>query len=235
MNLESVPPKKSSAVPAKDDFSMEEFEFKPLTSGLGFHQPKATDIKPVFTDKIIQSTSTLNHSHQQNQKEMNVYQNDLSLFYGQQQIVPEAMPIEEVRIEKTYRVASGTQRVSAYLLDMIFLFGIVGIMLTIMARTISMDIFEVWETYPSDVTPLVLTIFCGFYLLYFSIFDKTPQCSVGKSIMGIRVVDQNNKGLSFSSLAIRSLITLMNFVSLGLFSYFDLQNKVTHSKVIRID
>jgi uncharacterized RDD family membrane protein YckC len=107
--------------------------------------------------------------------------------------------------------------------------------LTVMARTISMDLMDVWAQYPNEITPLVLTLFCGFYLIYFSIFEKASQSTLGKNIFSIRVVGINNRPLSMMALVVRSTVSLLNFVSLGLFSWFDLQNKVTSSKVIRID
>src|SRR5687768_16467855 len=101
-----------------------------------------------------------------------------------------------------------------------------------MARTISMDLIDVWSQYPSEISPLVMTLFCGFYLIYFSIFEKASQSTLGKNLFGIRVTGMNDKSLSLVSLIVRSTVSLLNFVSLGLFSYFDLQNKVTNSKVI---
>lgn len=238
MNLESQPSKKSKPAVPQDDLSMEDFDFKPITSGLGFHQPKVADVKPVFTDKTIPSSAPIMQNHPLNTvKEMNVYQNDLSLFYGQTNTTNTAAErtVPEISEEKYYRLASASQRITAYFLDLLFLTGVVGIMLTVMARTISMDLLEVWQAYPNEITPLVITIFCGFYFIYFSIFEKAPHASVGKNMLGLRVVDANDKGLSFATLLLRTFVTLVNFVSLGLFSYFDLQNKITHSKVIRID
>lgn len=233
MNLESTQPPKPTPVPA-DELLMDDFDFKPITSGLGFHQPKPTEIKPAMPERVIQAppitpmTST--------KKEMSVYQNDLSMFYGannQTVAIPELEMEEKSEIE--YRFATKSQRVLAYIVDFLFLVGVVGITLTVMARTISMDLIEVWSAYPNEITPLVATIFCGFYLIYFSIFEKASQSTIGKNIMGIKVVSLGNKDLSFSALILRTSITLVNFVSLGLFSYFDLQNKITNSKVVRVN
>lgn len=230
MNLEQIK-KSNTAPPVIDDI---EFEFKPITSGLGFHHQKATEIKPVFTERTI-TVNPLPQAHQAPKKEMNVYQNDLSLFYGQSQAAPELTSEIKLPEEKYYRLANKSQRVFAYLSDLLLVASILGIVLTVMARTISMDLMEVWSQYPNEITPLVLTLFCGFYLIYFSVFEKTSQSTLGKSLFGLRVVTSNDKSLSLAALFVRSVVSLLNFVSLGLFSYFDLQNKVTDSKVIRID
>jgi uncharacterized RDD family membrane protein YckC len=231
MNLEQVKNQKNNPV-AIDDI---EFDFKPITSGLGFHHQKATEIKPVMTERTVAVnpiSAPLNAK-----KEMNVYQNDLSMFYGKVEQVQEAAPEIKapVKEEKYYRIATKPQRFFAYLADLFMVTSILAIVLTVMARTISMDLMEVWSQYPNEITPLVLVLFSGFYLIYFSIFEMTNQSTLGKNMFGLRVIGLDNKSLSLTTLLARSSIGLLNFISLGLFSYFDLQNKVTSSKVIRID
>jgi uncharacterized RDD family membrane protein YckC len=231
MNLEQIKNQKNNQIIEDLDF-----DFKPITSGLGFHHQKATEIKPVMTERIV-AVSPLSQPHSPLKKDMNVYQNDLSLFYGQNNSQVAELNIPELKIpeQKYFRLATKPQRVFAYLTDLFFIGSILGIVLTVMARTISMDLLDVWSQYPNEITPLVLTLFCGFYLIYFSIFEKTNQSTLGKNLFGLRVVTKNDSLLSLASLLLRSIISLLNFVSLGLFSYFDLQSKITDSKVIRID
>jgi len=234
MNLESNSSKKPTPILANDDL---DFDFKPITSGLGFHHTKTTEIKPVFHEtppvqlKInnIQSRST---TINQKNNESKIYQNELSAFYGREAAQPN---LNEVKTELVFRKATKDQRVIAYFLDLGFVASSVMIVLTLMSRMIEMDLMEVWSQYPNEITPLVLILFTGFYLMYFSIFEKTTQSTLGKNVLGITVVDQNNKLQTFSLLLLRSFISLLNFVSLGLFSFFDLQDKVTNSKVVKVN
>ncbi len=235
MNLESSSsPKKTT--PALD-LDLEDFDFKPITSGLGFsHQQKTSEIKPVFTERVIpvrEMPAARPQPVQAPKKEMNVYQNDLSLFYGQSETNRPA-PIVEEKPEKVYRVAAKADRIVAYILDMAILLSIMSVMLMFMAKATGMEIMDAWAQYPDEITPLVMTLFFGFYLLYFSIGEKTGA-TMGKSLMNIRVVNMENRNQEFMTLVARSFITLMNFASIGLFSYFDLQNKATNSKVIKAD
>jgi uncharacterized RDD family membrane protein YckC len=235
MNIESQSNKNIQPASSPDDFSFDDFDFKPITSGLGFHQPKAsTEIKPVFTERTIPNLVP-NLTKPAVKKEMNVYQNDLSLFYGQQNQSPVAEVQEVIKEEKFYRLAGKAQRVSAYLLDLMIVLGVVGIVLTLMARTISMKLIDMWSAFPQEITPLAGILFVGFYLIYFSVFEKATQSTIGKNAFGLRVVNEQNQILSLPSLILRTIISLCSFLSLGLFSHFDLQNKVTHSKVIRKD
>ena len=235
MNLESASsPKKST--PAVD-LDLEDFDFKPITSGLGFssQQKTTTEIKPVFVERQVPAVREIPTSRpqaQQPKKEMNVYQNDLSLFYGQSEQIVNPAPVMEERIEKVYRLGSKIDRSIAYVLDIGLLASVLSVMLMAMSRATGMEIMEAWAQYPDEITPLVATLTCGFYLLYFSISEKSGA-TFGKSMMNLRVVNMDNKRQNFMTLLVRSCITLLNFASLGLFSYFDLQNKVTGSKVIK--
>lgn len=236
MNLESSSsPKKST--PAID-LDLEDFDFKPLTSGLGFssQQKTTTELKPIFIERQVTAVREIPASRPQAQqkKDMNVYQNDLSLFYGQpdQGLTAEAVVAEKP--EKVYRLATRMDRVVAYILDVGLLASVLSVMLMAMSRATGMEIMDAWAQYPDEITPLVATLTFGFYLLYFSISEKSGT-TFGKSMMNLRVVDMDNRSQNFMTLVVRTLVTLGNFASLGLFSYFDLQNKVTSSKVIKAD
>lgn len=230
MNIEQVKNQKNNNQVIEEM----DFDFKPITSGLGFHHQKTTEVRPVITERTV-AMSTLTPPVSPLKKEMSVYQNDLSMFYNQAPPQTIQMP-EEISVpeEKYYKLAGKPQRVVAYLADLLMIAAALGIVLTLMARTISMDLMEIWSQYPNEITPLVVTLFCGFYLIYFSIFEKNGP-TLGKSIFGIRVVGLDNRSLSLASLFLRSAVGLLNFLSLGLFSYFDLQNKVSGSKVIRMN
>ena len=237
MNLESNSSKKPTPKVAIDEI---DFDFKPITSGLGFHSTKTTEIKPAFSDSSSTGSMPMPMPSKPSvqpmapRKENNqIYQNELSSFYGRE-AVPQS-PVEPVRVEKIIRTATKSQRVLAYVLDLALVVSTVGLVLTIMARLIDKDLLEIWAAYPNEISPLVVILFTGFYLIYFSIYDKTPQSTLGKNLMNIRVVDLDNKSPSFTMLVFRSFVTLMNFVSLGLFSYFDLQNKIANTKVVKVD
>ncbi len=232
MNLESTSsPKKT---PSALDLELDDFDFKPITSGLGFsHQQKTSEIKPAFAERNAPvREAPVARTQPVMKKEMNVYQNDLSLFYGQSEAV-NATPVVEEKPEKVYRLASKTDRIVAYIFDMGLLCSVLSVMLMFMSKATGMEVMEAWAQYPDEITPLVATLFCGFYLLYFAIGEKTGS-TMGKSLMNIRIVDMDNKNQNFMTLLVRSFITLINFASIGLFSYFDLQNKATNSKMIKV-
>jgi hypothetical protein len=243
MNLESskLPKKNPPDTSIETDLDMD-FDFKPITSGLGFHHQKnTTEVKPVIVERAPVMQTASRPISQMNVKpvkaDMNVYQNDLSMFYdhGQKQDAEIRAEKMEESIHKGIRLATKSERVFAYFLDLFLVVSVLSLMLMLMARATDMDLLAVWTVYPNEITPLVVSLFVGFYLMYFSIFEKTSSSTLGKGLLGIRVVDLDNNDQRFIVLVLRSTMSLLNFISLGLFSYFDLQNKVTNSKIIRID
>ena len=232
MNLQTNSDKLSQTKPLIEE--LDDFEFKPLTSGLGFNQNQVTtEIKPTFveTPVVRQNPSTIKPTKPVNNDQM-LYQSDLALFYNQE-LKNNQSVTNNLKKEVEFRLALNSVRIAAYLLDLVFIASLLSLVLVIMARLIEVDLVQTWMNYPNEITPLVLSLFTGFYLIYFSIFEKTNQGTLGKNLFSIKVVSEENKLLSLNKLLIRSFISLLNFVSLGLFSYFDLQNKVTNSKVVR--
>lgn len=231
MNVDS-----SQNTPVKapvSDFDLDNFDFKPITSGLGFHQQTKTEVKPAFVEtaipkpvvapkKVAAAPATL-------------YQNDLSLFYDHQTTQAPKPVMEEEKPEKqiTYKTAGRLQRSFAYVLDLAVVGSLLTLTLTAMARAMDMDLIEAWMAFPHDITPLALTLFCGFYLIYFSVMEKASGSTIGKNLMDLKVVSQVEESLGFSTLLLRSFISLLNFVSLGLFFWYDLQSKISQTRVVR--
>lgn len=239
MNLEPTNNGKNSPLEIDDLF--DDLDFKPITSGLGFHQ-KNSNPKPAFTERVTpqsasQTPDKLVTSITQQPAASEIYQNDLSAFYNTSSILQEEAISPSTKKEKEVKrlkVASSGQRFGAFIADLLFISSLLSIVVVVMARIIHMDALSAWRNYPQEITPLVVSLFVGFYLMYFSIFDKFPGASLGKTLFNLRVVEKRNqKALSFTQLFVRSFITLIGFLSLGLFFYFDLQNKVTNSEVVR--
>lgn len=229
MNLENQNIRSGSKHPHLET-DLEEFDFKPLTQGLGFHPSKVSEIKPAFVQQPARKTvARVNEVGAPT-----VYQNDLSLFYGQQ--AQAARPtVKEEKPVKVLKASSRAERSFAYILDLSLVVSTVALMLTAMARMLQMDLMVAWASYPHEVTPLAVTLFCGFYLIYFSIFESAASSTLGKNLLGLRVVSSESDSASFSILLFRSVVSLLSFVSLGLFYWYDLQNKMTKTKVIRAE
>ena len=128
MSLEQIKNTTNNQSQMIDDI---EFDFKPITSGLGFNHQKTTEPKSIMTERSI--TVGTFQTIPSNSQEMNTYQNDLSIFYGQGQgPQTQISQIDEKIIEpKFYKVASKFQRSAAYLSDLLFIFSVLGLVLVL--------------------------------------------------------------------------------------------------------
>lgn len=234
MNLDKQNGSKKSPVLSDqelDQFLNDSFEFKPLTSGLGFHnEPKKIEVTK--TPDPISRSSIQKPLAKKIHQEMDPYSSDLSLFYGKETLTPVQFP-DMPKEEVVYKRASSSERILSYLIDLSFIAALNSMIMVFIAWNVGMDLSELFFLYPDEMTPVAVTLFCGTYLIYFSVFEKTSSSTLGKSFLNLRVMTETQKNASWLTLLMRSFIGLANFISLGLFSYFDLANKITKTKVVR--
>lgn len=218
------------------DFDLENFDFKPITPGLGFHhEPKTETIDVPKATPVRREQRREASPYQRLETSENFFPSDLESFYSSSQTsAPKIEKIaEKVREIAPLRAAGSSERVAAYLLDLGLVVSSVTLTALTMARVLDLDLMEVVNRYPNEATPLLLTLFVGFYLIYFSVFEKSSASTLGKSIFALRVAPLEGEELSLGKLLLRTGVSLFNFVSLGLFSYYDLQSKMSRSRVVR--
>lgn len=218
------------------DFDLDNFDFKPITPGLGFHQ----DAKPVESQELPkpaplrrERASTSPYQKMDSVSE-SFFPSDLESFYSNS-AQTKTSTVSAARIQEIIplKAAASSERIAAYVLDIFLLLSAVALTALTMTRVLGLSISEVSARYPNEATPLILTLFVGYYLIYFSVFEKSETSTLGKSIFSLKVSHEENEDLSLGQLMLRSMLSLFNFVSLGLFSYYDLQSKMSRSKVVR--
>jgi uncharacterized RDD family membrane protein YckC len=207
-----------------DDFDIESFEVKPLNKGLGFHKneervrPKKSNVVPVAAKPVSEVRQLLQRSE------------PLPRLFSEEvkaptERVPEAAP--------TLKTAKAYARGVAYLLDLAIISAIFsGLVL----------IFLVSAGYKIEVTSLnrllentgvIITLglfFSLIYLLYFSLLDM--HASFGKEALGLRVEGTREKRLTISQSFMRSVLSLISYLALGLPMILDLHSKLSDSMVI---
>lgn len=217
------------------DFDLENFDFKPITPGLGFHQEPKAELKEMPKATPARRERTLSSPYQKFESTTeNFFPSDLQSFYGNSSKVSQSSTITAKLPELApLELANASERIAAYVLDLSFILSAVTLTALTMARTLGLSLSEIAERYPNEATPLILTLFAGYYLIYFSVFEKSNSSTIGKNIFSLRVSALEDEELSLGQLLMRSALSLFNFVSLGLFSYYDLQSKMSRSRVTR--
>lgn len=244
------------------------FEFKLLDDGLGFHHHEEVEKKTSIVRKKVPSVPNLKSSPRRGVSRKMRPQKDLS--HMREVAMPEiAMPevsfpkenlpslktgypkaqtssirkVQEQRfkdhqvdrperterkIKKKLKLASVEIRFSSFVLDLLFL--AIGVLLFVIVGSftlgVTLDSFAMTLLEPRYL-PYLVTLLGSFYLFYFSLLDCDQ--SFGKKIMGIRVIDKNNrKAARFMQNATRAFLTILIVPVL-----FSLQDSMSDTEVIK--
>ena len=231
-----------------DQLFDEEFEFKPITKGLGFHH-SIKDKKEV-SYSLKQQQIDLKDTLEQRGKQLNrpvgqpsaTSMGDLAPFYQEQKNEPVSLEInvttEEIRISEpavdVIEDASMILRFGAWLMDMIIINALFLIAFVSMMLTSNTPLSVIRELVMSvDLFITIIPIYAIFYIFYFSFFDKTSFSTPGKKMVGIRVVNLNDRNVSMLQALLRSIITVISVFTFGLITLLDAQSRLTDTKVVR--
>ncbi len=240
MDIQPNLPSKNTPPQVEDFF--DDLDFKPLSSGLGFHhgnkqqdavkeatrvvKERASHLKQTSSQKISHPFEQHVLSQQKVEETRDYVQNDLALFYASSK--PVEILIEEP--VKTVVLASKAIRLSAFVLDLVLVSGLVYLTLGLVSYITNLDF---WNSVLS-LDPLALLsvglVFSSYFLMYFTLLEKFQGNSIGKDLMGIKLDISSNSQMT--NVFLRSFITLVGFLSLGLTSYVDLPGVITSTRVV---
>lgn len=226
----------------------EDFDFKPITKGLGFHHSikEKKEIKSSLKLKQAELKDQLdNRSKTLNQKKVlskAASMGDLAPFYEEQKKESISLDINEVTKVQTEKISDSQQiyevsmfaRMGAWILDMIIVVTLftVSFIAMMFASNTSLELVK-GLLMTTELFITVMPIFGIFYIFYFSFFDKTTFSTPGKRIAGIKVVNSKDQNISMLQALMRTLITVVSTLTVGLLVILDAQSKITDTKVIR--
>lgn len=226
---------------------MDEFSFKPLTEGLGFHHgnKKAEEAVQIARQQVAERSIPVRQmgrnehpftSHQRGAgttaPTTEYVQNDLALFYAPKAEIGTLPELEE-RLPVAAREADLSVRGIAYLLDLVFIAGMTWVTFALIGFLTEIDFAaSLWEGH-GEMWAVVGVLFSGYFMLYFTVLEKFQGGSIGKETLDLRVVTTEGNGPSLLRAAARTLITLVGTLSLGFTAWVDLAGKLTNTKVIR--
>lgn len=216
--------------------------FKPLTKGLGFHHSLKSE-EEVNTN-LKKSSEMLRNDLEKRAKSLNtnITTNDTSLDRGElAAFYSNTMPTVEnlkkpeeitLKLSSTSK-ASMTKRFGAYAIDFLVVAAmyLVTLVAILVISPLGMDALTSKEVL-SELLKLTAPLAVFFYLFYFSFLDKTSYSTLGKRLLSLKVQDERGQEISMYQAFLRSFLTLISFVSLGLFSLLDFQSKMTETKVV---
>ncbi len=244
-NLNSNENKEQKNVVFNNEFNFEDFDFKPLNEGLGFHhEERKNGILPqsnkrsqnlsVSRDlKSNNRTSSLGVSNEGITRNGLESMNSLSAFYSESQVIEEAPKLKasDFEVKKpSFKVAPISKQFTAWLIDVLIVAGISAGLLALFVLVSGLNFTKFYEVIgANDLLIFLSTSFSIFYLSYFSILDL--QATPGKSLMGVRLVREDGEPILLRDSFLRAFITIISFVTIGLPCLIDFQGKLTDTKI----
>ncbi|MBK23761.1 MAG: hypothetical protein CME70_07115 [Halobacteriovorax sp.] len=207
------------------DFDIDDFDFKPVTKGLGFHQEKQLEKKTVVSQRPKIRTRTERVARVEVPRETPSVE------------LPRPREIQTKGIEKENIISKKTEakivpaRLGVQGTGFVFdLFIILGTQVLINAAFLKLSGLSNIVQF-LEFTWVEQTIFFSFiFLFYFSIFDLVA--SPGKRIFSLRLSSTSSKKVTVDQTLIRSVVTLLSFITVFMPLIFDFQGKLSDTKVV---
>ncbi len=226
-----------------DDF-LNDFEFKPITKGLGFHHgledesnieaslaKKSADLEKSFRERATR----LRDSAPKESTSMNM--GDLAPFYNTTEI--EENPVElDLGLETSESLnpivyANISSRLLAYGIDFLVVGSLLSLYMLGVALSTGLGLDSILNLNQALVLETMVLGFVLFYLFYFSFLDKTTNSTLGKSLLNIRIQNTNNENPTVIQSFVRSLISLISLGTLGLLTLTKAVDAISGTIVIK--
>jgi len=229
----SSPSTKNQSIMIPD---LEEFEFKAIGEGLGFHQKEE---KPRWSKPATTSSSRMNSiastSKVNSTPSNSISREQLGFLYnpeGQTASLKTNEQSKKPKAASKIKLAGLPERFTAQMIDTIIITLTVSFMVTSMLAIAGVPLKQAMGLLTSfDIAPVVAILWSFAYISYFTILEtkQTP----GKSIMRIAVVDMNDRQLSLAKSLERTVFRSLSWLALGFPLLMNFHGRLSGSKVIK--
>lgn len=222
----------------------DDLQFRPMSKGLGFHQAKDT-------------TSTLMKSHLPPRKPALVQQ--ATLLSNQHKLLTNTVSGPNVlkRANSLTKIALSTEtpvineshhsvisslhanlgiRFFSWLIDVTALCILMTLSSILIFKLTNFNWDEPLQFFQMDFFwNLYLPLGLGFYLFYFMLFERVTGQTLGKLLLGLKVVKLNSDSPpNLWQCFLRNFLNIFSFATLGLLTVYDIVNWSLGLKVINI-
>ena len=216
----------------------EDFEFKALDEGLGFHQKEEKPRWKSQAKTMVASSSSIHPTMdklKRNEVQSSISRDQLGMIYSNDQQMKTTKNVSIASVSKAkpqLKDATLTERLSAQLADTFIITGSVAVMIYVMLKLAQVPNKEMLSLLKSvDVIPVVAVLWLVSYIAYFAILEtrQTP----GKIMMRLRVVELDGSGLSLSRSLERTAFRTLSWLALGFPLLMNFHGRLSRTKVIR--
>lgn len=221
----------------------EEFSFKVISEGLGFHKKReSTPLRTLKAPTQPQPQKSLKSSLKKSQS-----MGELSAFY-QDQTIPDEVKLTNVLEERTSRQL-GTKpkeiegKADAHLAARFLAFGIdFTVSLVFFASTMSLAFLSSGLELPLllnkafliEFVYILLPLFLLFQCLYYSFLETGKRNTLGKALLGIKTTSLSLGDINASQSFFRFVLVSLSFLGLGVPNLFKFQDKISDTMVIKL-
>jgi uncharacterized RDD family membrane protein YckC len=247
MNTQIGEEQKSKISLNLDEFDIDSYDFKPVTKGLGFHDPleKSKRVNKPKAQVYGQSRPSVNNkkpsSHHLQNTPTTVSDPSLltgiDALYGNKTVEevtkPKVLEKKTSKVKAKAKEATFLQMAGAFILDLLLVFTI-NIVLFIAFYGFAFKTLSVGgvSAFILNSLPFFAILFSLIFITYFSLLE--PMVTWGKRVWGIKsVLIGSKKPITIKSSFIRALISLCSFPLLFFPLMFDFQGKLSDSSVIQ--
>lgn len=217
-----------------DEFDLENYEFKALNEGLGFHSDEQT-VQP--TPSFIEKPKVERPLVARTQEKPPVERKTMVM---EEMALPSSITAmasktsdtpRQTKSARKIKLATEADRFSAFFIDtsLVLLMTLTFYTLSLSITGLSFDqIFTKASLKWS--APFLATMFCFFFLMYFSLLDSFG--TFGKRQLNLILRKTNDKEISSSDCLIRALITLLSIPLCFFPIVLDFQGKLSDTQVV---
>ncbi len=245
--IEKRPSKTESLKIPNFDFSdeiddLDNFNFKPINEGLGFHrEKKEIKRKPIVRrglGPVAARNQPLPDHNSLRQGPAQGHAGELTAFYNSSVkqdnsfTLKKENKIEVSQLQRKEVLASLPLQIAAWLVDIILISLAMALTLWTLALASGLETSLLTKMMiEREVLFYVISLFIIYFLLYFSVLDLVG--TFGKTLVGIRLYTTGGQPLRIKHTFIRSLVTLTSFIAIGLPLLMNFQGRLSETKVLR--
>jgi uncharacterized RDD family membrane protein YckC len=160
---------------------------------------------------------------------------DLAPFYANEKNIEVNQDLSLASDINMELVEGGTiERFGAWILDQALILSSISLLFMFVAVFTKVDLWTVASLIGvSDLVLISFSFYFLFSIFYFSFLDRTNFSTIGKRIMGLKVVDYKGKNIDLISSFYRSGLSLLSLLTMGLMAIVDFQSKITTTRVVK--
>lgn len=213
-----------------------EIEFRPITSGLGFHHDGRDRISYAKVQGQKARTQNvpvgLKFRPQLSAPQLPKGSSGLEAFYSKNENVKKLECDFRENEKKEYQDAGYLQRIFSHFIDLIFVITLTALLPFGMFAASRIGLGQIISSLQSlEMITYGICFFTVLYFLYFSILDLGG--TIGKALLGLKLVSTDQKNLTMRRTFFRSFISLCSLVLLGLPFLFDVTGKLSDTRVVK--